>query len=65
MVNHKTLNEIKKEGTYALVKALEPIGMVRFPQSFDIGSGDYTKERREWLDESVEDIMRKIRKVDK
>ena len=65
MVNHKTLNEIKKEGTYALVKALEPIGMARFLQSFDIGSGDYTKERREWLDESVEDIMRKIRKVDK
>ncbi|AIY89387.1 hypothetical protein [Geoglobus acetivorans] len=63
MSSAKTLNEIRKEGIEALAKALGPIGMVRFLQSFDTGSGDYTKERREWLDESVEDIARKIRKA--
>ena len=63
MSSAKTLNEIRKEGIEALAKALGPIGMVRFLQSFDTGSGDYTKERREWLDESVEDIVRKIRKA--
>ncbi len=62
MSSAKTLNEIRKEGIEALAKALGPIGMVRFLQSFDTGSGDYTKERREWLNESVEDIVRKIRK---
>ncbi len=65
MSSAKTLNEIRKKGINALAKALGPIGMVRFLQSFDTGSGDYTKERYEWLDESVEDIVRKIRKVDK
>jgi hypothetical protein len=59
----RTLNEIRKEGIDALAKALGPIGTVRFLQSFDTGSGDYTKERREWLDESVEDIVREMRKA--
>jgi hypothetical protein len=62
MSSTKTLNEIRKEGIEALAKALGPIGMVRFLQSFDTGSGDYTKERHEWLDESVEDIVREIKK---
>lgn len=62
MSSAKTLNEIRKEDIDALAKALGPIGMVRFLQSFDTGSGDYIKERREWLEESVEAIVRKIRK---
>ena len=61
MSSAKTLNEIRKEGIEALVKALGPINMVRFLQSFDTGSGDYTKERREWLNKSVEDIVREIK----
>ena len=61
MSSAKTLNEIRKEGIEALAKALGPINMVRFLQSFDTGSGDYTKERREWLNKSVEDIVREIK----
>jgi len=61
MSSAKTLNEIRREGIEALVKALGPINMVRFLQSFDTGSGDYTKERREWLNKSVEDIVREIK----
>ena len=58
----KTLNEIRKIGIDALAKALGPIGMVRFIQSFDLGSGDYTKERSQWLDQSIDEIVKEIEK---
>lgn len=29
----------------ALSKALGPVGMVKFMQQFDMGQGDYTKEK--------------------
>jgi len=58
----KTLNEIRKIGINALVKALGPIGMVRFIQSFDLGRGDYTKERLQWLDQSIDEIIDEIKK---
>ena len=57
----KTLNEIRKIGIEALAKALGPVEMVRFIQSFDLGRGDYTKERSQWLNQSVEDIIREIK----
>ena len=44
-----TPNTIRKLGIEALAKALGPVGMVRFLQQFDLGSGDYTKERVELL----------------
>jgi GMP synthase PP-ATPase subunit len=58
----KTLNEIRKIGIIALAKALGPIGMVRFIQSFDLGSGDYTKERYQWLDQSIDEIIEEIKR---
>jgi len=57
----KTINEIRKEGLEVLAKALGPIGMVRFVQSFDLGRGDYTKERSQWLSESLDDIFKEIK----
>ena len=57
----KTLNEIRKIGIEALVKALGPVEMVRFIQSFDLGKGDYTKERSKWLDQTIEEITRDIK----
>lgn len=62
MNNVKTMtpNEIRKLGIEALAKALGPVGMVRFIQSFDKGSGDYTKERSQWLTDSVDEIAKKI-----
>lgn len=41
--------QIRQQGLDALVKALGPVGMVRFLQQFDTGSGDYTKERQQDL----------------
>jgi hypothetical protein len=52
----KSLNEIRKEGVAALAKELGPIGMIRFLQQFDTGTGNYTKDRHQWLTE--QDVTR-------
>lgn len=45
----------------ALSHELDPVGMVRFLQQFETGTGDYTAERRQWLGEAtVEDLVREI-----
>lgn len=46
----KTLNEIHKRRIDALVKELGPVDAIRFLQIYDTGSGDYTKERKQWLE---------------
>ena len=57
-----TQEEIRARGLDALRRELGVAGMVRFLQQFETGKGDYTKERRAWLDElSVDDIMQSIR----
>lgn len=54
--------QIRQQGLDALVKALGPVGMVRFLHQFDSGSGDYTKERQQWLGSlTLEDILGEIR----
>lgn len=58
-----TPNELKKKGIEALTKALGPVGMARFLQQYDLGSGDYTEERKELLkDESIQEISSEILK---
>lgn len=52
----KTISEVRKEGIQALTKTLGPVDMARFIQSYETGSGDYTKERHEWLPENLEDV---------
>jgi|GEM_PF-898942 hypothetical protein len=58
----RSINEIKKLGIDALAEALGPVDMARFLQSFDLGSGDYTKERTGWLDQSLEEILEDIKR---
>lgn len=51
-------SEIRKAGTEALVKALGPIGMARYLEEYDNGGqGDYTKEKYEQPDYSIEEIL--------
>ncbi len=60
----QTLNPIvvRKAGLEALAKTLGPVGMVRFLQQFEVGSGDYTKEREELLEGmSVKSIVKEIK----
>ena len=52
----KTISEIRKEGIAALTKTLGPVDMARFIQSFESGSGDYTKERHDWLPDNLDEI---------
>jgi hypothetical protein len=68
MINemNMTADEIRRAGIEALSKALGPVGMARFMQQFEKGSGDYTKERKELLknitlDQAIKEIkeMRK------
>ena len=44
-----TMTEIRRTGIQLLTKKLGAVGMVRFLQQSDLGWGDYTKERSQWL----------------
>lgn len=60
----KTMNPIliRRLGLEALTKALGPVGMARFFQQYEGGTGDYTKERKKWLKGlSIEDIISEIK----
>jgi len=52
----KTISEVRKEGIQALTNTLGPVDMARFIQSFETGSGDYTKERHEWLPDNLDEV---------
>ena len=47
--NIMTLSEIRRIGIQLLTQHLGAVGMVRFLQQSDMGWGDYTKEREQWL----------------
>jgi hypothetical protein len=53
----KTLNEIHKQGIDALVKVLGPVDAVRFLRIYDQGSGDYTRERKQWLEKDPDKYL--------
>ena len=61
----KTLHEIHTEGMDALLKALGPVDMIRFLQMFDHGKGDYTKERKQWLSNDLDEICKEIQQMQK
>lgn len=51
-------SEIRRLGTEALVKALGPVGMVRYLEEYDNGGhGDYTKEKYGQPEYSIEEIL--------
>ena len=53
-----TLDQIRRKGLEALRRELGPVGMIRFLQQFETGSGDYSRERREWVDNTSLDQLR-------
>jgi hypothetical protein len=56
-----TLEQIRAAGMAALTRELGVVGMIRFMQQFEIGEGDYSKERHRWLDnQDVETIATRI-----
>ncbi|MBI3697531.1 MAG: helix-turn-helix transcriptional regulator [Acidobacteria bacterium] len=57
----KTLDEIRRTGLGALARELGPVGMIRFLQQFQTGSGDYSVDRHSWLEKSdVRSLAKKI-----
>ena len=48
--------EIRNVGIKALQEALGPVGMVKFMQQYDMGYGDYTKEKQKQQDISLDEI---------
>ncbi|MCK4394702.1 hypothetical protein KAX17_17510 [Candidatus Bipolaricaulota bacterium] len=60
-----TLARIREQGLDALVKALGPVDMARFLQQFELGRGDYTRDREEWLrDITVDGVVAEIKSHD-
>jgi hypothetical protein len=65
-ISAMTYEQIRIAGIKALERELGLVGMIRFLQQYDIGSGDYTKDRHKWLkDEDVDILAKKIRKTRK
>lgn len=55
--------ELQRKGFKALVDALGIVDAIRFIHQYDSGSGDYTKERHQWLDRlTMDDILVDIQK---
>jgi hypothetical protein len=61
-IDVRSTEEIRKRGIEALAEALGPVDAVRFLQSFDLGRGDYTKERTPVLDLELDEIIAEIKK---
>ncbi len=61
----RTLDEIYREGLQALRDRLGRAGMVRFLQQFEMGQGDYARERHEWVDRITLDELRKLSRTGK
>lgn len=59
--NDLTPLQLRRKGLEALRDALGVVGMVRFLQQFDQGSGDYTRDRNQLLEDvTIEDVMEQI-----
>jgi hypothetical protein len=52
------LTEIRQQGYQALINALGIAGTLRFLQQLEVGYGDYTKERHQWLNQLTIDDFR-------
>lgn len=57
-----TPQQIRVAGLAALTRELGLVGMIRFMQQFEMGQGDYSKDRHTWLDKyTVDDIAKIVR----
>jgi len=63
-LNVNNLMEIRKMGLQALKDVLGPVGMVRFMQQYENGYGDYTKEKYQQPDLSVDEVDNLLKKIE-
>lgn len=65
-VQTMTPQQIRVAGLAVLARELGLAGMIRFMQQFEMGQGDYSRDRHEWLDQyTVDDIATMIREKEK
>jgi hypothetical protein len=62
MLEFKTISQIRNEGFAALVKALGPGDAIRYINSYDQGTGDYTAEKYSIQDEDFDTVVARIKK---
>jgi hypothetical protein len=56
-----TLAQIREKGLEALRQHLGVVGMIRFLQQSEMGWGNYTEEREQWLgDPDLDEVAKKI-----
>ncbi len=61
-----SLNEIRKKGIDILTEKLGTVGMIRFLQQSETGSGDYTHERENILgNPTPEELFKEIKNITK
>jgi hypothetical protein len=56
----KTLHQIQQEGLDVLVEKLGPDDTIRFLQIYETGSGDWTKDRKKYLENDPDKIIKSI-----
>lgn len=64
IMNTQTLtpSKIRKAGLEALAKELGPVGMVKFLHFDETGEGNYTEDRKKWLNEkTIKEIAKRIK----
>ena len=61
MAEIKAINQIRDEGFTALMKAPGPEDTIRFINSYDQGSGNYTEEKYQRPDEDFDTVVARIR----
>lgn len=62
-IEYLTLSEIRTIGFEVLLRELGPFDTIRFIQQYEIGHGNYTRDRRKWLPKkSVKEVGKQIMK---
>ena len=56
----KTLHQVQQEGFDVLVDKLGPADAIRFLQIYDMGNGDWTKDRKKYLETDPDKIVKNI-----
>jgi hypothetical protein len=58
----RAISEINRQATHILFREMGVVDTIRFLNQFSVGQGDYTKERKQWLDDfSLDDVISQIK----
>ncbi|MFZ5565209.1 MAG: hypothetical protein ACOZBW_14285 [Thermodesulfobacteriota bacterium] len=58
----KPISEISHRATHILFREMGVVDTIRFLNQFSMGRGDYTKERKEWMNDlALDDVISQIK----